>query len=344
MTPAFVMTYLLPLLIILIAFASLSGEKERGTLKLLLSQGVSKTSVVLGKIAGVWLSVGLFVLPLFLVGLGFVFSTNYQADDLSRYALIFLTYLLYFGVFINVSVLFSAFSKNSNVALVGLIGFWITSCLLIPKFTANLSKYLHPTPNAVEYQASLKESLEKGLDGHNPYNEFAKAFEDSVLKANKVDSIQKLPFNYSGLIMQAGEEHERFVYDKHVQQLNDVYLAQLQMHQISAIFSPTVLTKMLSMQFAHTDLQAHFHFAKKAEDYRIDLVRQLNGNLQNNSKYGDWDYAAKPEFFKNTVKFEYVPTSLAETIQVAVSGLLFLMLWFLASLGITTAMATKLNV
>lgn len=344
MTPAFVMTYLLPLLIILIAFSSLSAEKERGTLKLLLSQGVSKTSVVVGKIAGVWLSVGLLILPLFLLGLGFVFTTNYQADDLSRYALIFLTYLLYFGIFINVSVLFSAFSKNSNVALVGLIGFWITSCLLVPKFTANLSKYLHPTPNAVEYQASLKESLEKGLDGHNPYNEFAKAFEDSVLKANKVDSIQKLPFNYSGLIMQAGEEHERFVYDKHVQQLNDVYLAQLQMHQISAIFSPTVLTKMLSMQFAHTDLQAHFHFAKKAEDYRIDLVRQLNGHLQNNSKYGDWDYAAKPEFFKNTVKFEYVPTSLAETIQVALSGLLFLMLWFLASLGITTAMATKLNV
>ncbi len=344
MTPSFIMTYLLPLLIILISFSSLSGEKEKGTLKLLLSQGVSKTSVILGKIVGVWLSVGLLLLPLFLVGLGVIFTTNYQAEDLSRYALIFLTYLLYFGVFINISVLFSSFAKSSTIALVGLIGCWIVSCLLVPKLTSNLSKYLHPTPSAMEYQASLKESLEKGLDGHNPYNEFAKAFQDSVLKANQVDSIQKLPFNYSGLIMQAGEEHERFVYDKHVQQLNNIYLAQLQTHQASAIFSPTVLTKILTMQFARTDMQTHFHFAKKAEDYRIALVRQLNGNLQNNSKYGDWDYAAKPDFFKNTVKFEYVPPSLGETMQTAMSSLLCLTLWFALSLGVAIGITTKLKV
>jgi len=344
MTPAFVMIYLLPLLIILIAFSSLSGEKERGTLKLLLSQGISKTSLILGKIAGIWLSVGLLILPLFLLGLAFILTTNYQSEDLSRYGLIFLICLLYFGVFVNVSVLFSSFAKNSNAALVGLIGFWIVSCLIIPKFTSNLSKYLYPTPSAMEYQASLKDSLEKGLDGHNPYNEFAKVFEDSVLKANKVDSIQKLPFNYSGLIMQAGEQHERVVYDKHLQQLNDIYLAQLKMHQSSAVLSPTVLAKMLTMQFAKTDLQTHFHFAKKAEDYRIALVSQLNGDLQNNSKFGDWDYAAKPDFFKNTVKFEYVPISLGETMQSAASGLLFLIAWFAASLIAVMMFANKITV
>ncbi len=345
MTPAFVMTYLIPLLIILIGFSSLSGEKERGTLKLLLSQGLSKTTLVLGKIIGIWLSVGLLVMPLFLIGLFVLFTTNYQAEDLSRYGLIVMTYLLYFGVFINLSVLFSAFSKNSNVALVGLIGFWITSCLVVPKFTANLSKYLYPTPTATKYQASLKESLEKGIDGHNPYNEFAKAFQDSVLKANKVDSIHQLPFNYWGLVMQAGEEHERVVYDKHVQMLNDIYLAQLRLHRIGSMFSPTSLNKMLTMQLAKTDLQAHFHFAKKAEDYRIALVGQMNKEIEVNSKYDDWDYIpADPKFFEKSIKFDYQPISLAETMQQASSSLLLLTCWFVITFGITAFLGKKISV
>jgi ABC-2 type transport system permease protein len=215
----------------------------------------------------------------------------------------------------------------------------------VPKFTANLSKYLYPTPTATEYQASLKESLEKGIDGHNPYNEFAKAFEDSVLKANKVDSLHQLPFNYWGLVMQAGEEHERVVYDKHVQMLNNTYLAQLRLHKVGAVFSPTSLTKMLTMQFAKTDLQAHFHFAKKAEDYRIALVGQMNKEIEVNSKYDDWDYIpSDPKFFEKSVKFEYQPITLTETMQFATNNLLLLGFWFGITLGVTAFLGKKINI
>lgn len=333
LTPAFVFTYLVPLLIILVSFGAFTTEKENGTLQLLLSQGVLKFQLGLGKISGIWLLMLAMLVPIFLLGLVFILISDFQADDLLRYALLISTLLLYYGIFVHLSVAVSAWAKNSNVALVSLLGFWIVSALLVPKFTSNLSKILHPTPSALEYQATIKENLEKGVDGHNPFSERSKTFEDSVLQANKVDSIHKLPFNYSGLIMQAGEEHETVVYANAMKKLNDVYFAQLQTHRASAFLSPTILVKMLSMQIAKTDLQTHYEFSQQAEKYRIALVRDLNYELKDNSKYGDWDYIpADKDFFKKNIKFEYKPITIADTLQNTWASFLFLIVWFTVSL------------
>ena len=333
LTPAFVFTYLVPLLIILVSFGTFTTEKENGTLQLLLSQGVSKLQLGMGKVTGIWLLMLGMLVPIFLIGLVFIFMSDFQADDLLRYALLITTLLLYYGVFIHLSVAVSAWAKSSNVALVGLLGFWIVAALLVPKFTSNLSKMLHPAPSALEYQAEIKENLEKGVDGHNPFSEKSKIFEDSVLKANKVDSIHKLPFNYAGLIMQAGEEHETVVYAKAMKKLNDIYFAQLQTHRASAFLSPTILVKMLSMQIAKTDLQTHYEFSQQAEKYRIDLVRDLNYELKDNSKYGDWDYIPEDkDFFKKNIKFEYKPLSMADTLKNSWANLLILTTWFAISL------------
>lgn len=333
LTPAFVFTYLVPLLIILVSFGTFTTEKENGTLQLLLSQGISKFQLGLGKITGIWLLMLAMLVPIFLLGFVFILISDFQADDLLRYALLITTLLFYYGIFVNLSVAFSAWAKSSNVALVSLLGFWIVSTLLVPKFTSNLSKMLHPAPSPLEYQAEIRENLEKGVDGHNPFSEKSKIFEDSVLKANKVDSIHKLPFNYSGLIMQAGEEHETVVYAKAMKRLNDIYFAQLQTHQASAFLSPTILVKMLSMQLAKTDLQTHYEFSQQAESYRIALVRDLNYELKDKSKYGDWDYIPKDKnFFKKNIKFEYKSMTIADTLQNAWTSLLFLIVWFTVSL------------
>jgi ABC-2 type transport system permease protein len=345
LTPAFVLIYLLPLLIILVAYGSVSGERESGTLRLVLSQGISKAQLALGKIAGIWLLVLLLVIPIFLFGLFFILSTaSYQTEDLWRYGLMVLAFLLYFGVFVHVAVLVSTLAKSSNLSLLVLLFFWLVSAFMVPKFTANLSQYLHPTPDAITYQEELKEDLENGIDGHNPFNEVAKIFQDSVLLAHGVDSVQKLPFNYSGLVMQAGEEHERKVYDKHLNDLNDIYVAQLKTHEASAFLSPTVLTKMLSMQFAKTDLKAHFHFARQAEDYRINLVRDLNYDIKDNGSYGDWSYKVEQDFFKNTVRFDYTPITFSETWRAASGGMVFLSVWFLISFVFSLLAASRTKV
>jgi ABC-2 type transport system permease protein len=345
LTPTFVLLYLVPLLIIMVAYGSFSGEKENGTLGLLLSHGISRRQLALGKIAGTWLVLLLLTAPVFGIGLLFLgTSTGVSTEEFSRYGLIVLTFLLYFGIFIHVSVLVSALARRSGLALIGLLGFWIVSCLLVPRATTNLAKGLYPSPSAVAYNKALKADLESGVDGHAPYSEFSKKFEQATLEQYGVDSVHQLPFNYWGLLMQEGEKHEKVVYDKHMRAIHDLYRNQLAVHRASAFLSPTILARMLSMSFARTDLEAHFHFQQEAEDYRIRLVGDLNDDLRDNFAYDDWDTKRDNAFFKTNVRFDYRPLPLATTVQQAQANFWRLGLWFAASLLLALLAAARMPI
>ncbi|MBC7922990.1 MAG: DUF3526 domain-containing protein [Ferruginibacter sp.] len=344
LTPAFVLIYLVPLLIVLMAFGAFTSEKESGNLRLVLSQGLSRRTWLLGKLAGVWLVLLTLVVPLFLIGLLFLAaSPGADGGEFARFGLLALVLLLYFAVFVNVSVGVSAWAANSNGSLVLLLGFWMLSTLVLPKATTNLARRLYPAPSALAYQAALEKDLKNGVDGHDSANEFSKKFERETLAKYGVDSVSQLPFNYWGLAMQAGEEHEEHVFDKHTRAIQDLYRRQLAVHQASAFLSPTILTRLLSMSLARTDLEAHYHFQQEAENYRIRLVRDLNYELKDHSKYDDWEYQVNNDFFRKTARFDYQPVTLAYTTGQTAGKLVFLLGWVLVSLAGAWWAAAKLN-
>jgi ABC-2 type transport system permease protein len=329
LTPIFILIYLIPLFIILVSFRSFAIEKERGTFRLLLSMGVSKFKVVLGKVCGLWFLVLVVMLPVFMLGAIFISTFSVSSDELLRYSIILIVLVIYYGIFINISVAFSVVEKNSNMVLLGLLGFWTLSTFLIPKLASNISANLNPAPSPIELQKYLGYAIANGIDGHDPVSLYAKTFQDSVLRVHNVDSVHKLPFNFSGLLMQAGEEHQTLIYARVFSRLNEIYTAQLNTQKLFSFLSPSILARMLSMKFAKTDLYAHNDFARQAEAYRIDLVRDLNHDLMLNADYGQVDYVPQnTDFFKTTKKFVYQPVSFLQTLLVATSDLFFLIFWY----------------
>lgn len=338
LTPAFVLVYLVPLLIVLIGFSRISAEHESGMWRMMLSQGTSARQLVWGKIMGMWGLLFAFLAPVFLLSFAFLaFAEGTLPDDFARFGLICAVLLLYYGVFIHVSLGMSAWVRRSNVALVALLGFWIASTLLVPRLSVNLAEYLHPVPSYAAYQKALREDLEKGVDGHDPYNEYSQKLEAEMLAKHGVDSVQKLPFNWWGFVMQKGEEHEKVVYDKHVNALQDLYRKQLAVHEAGSLLSPTTLVRNLSMTFARTDLEAHHDFKAKAEQYRIQLVGDLNKDLEVNSSYNDWDYESDEAFFAQTARFDYHAPALSDTWLTALRPMWLLVAWFALSLLVVSA-------
>ena len=63
LSSALVLQILMPLLIIFLAYASFTKEKERGTLRLLISQGVTLSSIAWGKIMAYFLILLVILLP-----------------------------------------------------------------------------------------------------------------------------------------------------------------------------------------------------------------------------------------------------------------------------------------
>ena len=125
LTVAFVLQTLVPLLLIFLCFGAFTEEREAGTLRLLLSQGVTLRQVAWGKIAGYSWAAALVVAPaLGLAGALLLCgeATASSPDRWARLALFGLGYAVYFFVIIVGAVVVSARQAQSRAALVTLLG------------------------------------------------------------------------------------------------------------------------------------------------------------------------------------------------------------------------------
>ncbi|MFM7486635.1 MAG: ABC transporter permease [Cytophagales bacterium] len=345
LTPDFVLIFIVPLFIILIGFNAFTRERESGTLRLLKSQGVSTWKLTMGKWLGIFLPVLLIAIPVYVLAALFLANIkDYGQFSLWALTLLFGVYLIYYAVFINITLFVSSLFRKSNLAFVTLLGIWMVSCLAMPKISTAIADKLYPYPTQVEFEEQIAVDKKKGLDGHNPWNTEAKKLEEETLKKYGVDSVQQLPFNWDGFLMQEGEKHTADIYFKHYQLLKDTYVNQTNVYRSTAALSPFLPTRFLSMAICRTDYTSHWDFANAAENYRIELVGKMNGHMMNNSKTGDWDYLADDKLWSSVPDFQYEPASYTTVIRQNTSNLITLLAWlslsFAALYGAVTRMKT----
>ncbi|MBK8425276.1 MAG: DUF3526 domain-containing protein [Lewinellaceae bacterium] len=185
------------------------------------------------------------------------------------------------------------------MALLGSLGYGYWSVSVVPKAAVNLAKQLHPAPTRQAYNTAIKEDLEEGVDGHDPADAFTEKLEKETLAKYGVDSVQNRLSTGTDSSCKR-EKNTRRCFPKHKSELLKVYQQQRQVHQAAAVVSPFVLTGILSQRLAGTDVDVYFDFLAAAERYRVQLVGELNADLTNNFKYGDWDGKRGKAFLPTT--------------------------------------------
>lgn len=334
LTPSFIFAFLFPIFIILIGFRLISAEKESGMYRFLMSQGVKRKHLLFGKALGLWSIVLFLFFPFLAIGSVTLIFASAGAADLLRFFILSLLWLLYFGVFVHVSVGVSAISKSSGSSMVILLSLWILSTLLVPRLITNLASEIHAVPSTTEFRQAVQADLQLGIDGHNPLNEHRAAFRDSVLNAHGVNDTADLPFNFRGLILQESEEFEKKVYDYHMAIVEKIHQKQIQLFTFSSAFSPTTATRLSSMAIAGTDIHYFNHFSRAAEAYRINLMKELNMDLKINA-VGDRaaGYTAGSDFFAQNVSFSYEKPDRLLLTNRQLFPLLLSVFWFVISIG-----------
>ncbi len=144
---AFIVGTVLSLLALIFTFSTVTGEKESGTLRLIVAGSIPRWKVIFSKMVGSFL---VFLVPVLLsVLVGLLFLNSSEALSLSgRYfGMVFLvlliTVLFLFCVF-NLGILVSVLTHRTIVSMIGVLFAWVLLALVIPKMSPMIAQVVQP--------------------------------------------------------------------------------------------------------------------------------------------------------------------------------------------------------
>jgi ABC-2 type transport system permease protein len=333
LAPALVCQLLIPLLVILFTFNSITAEKKQGTYALLLVQGLTVRQLIFGKVAAAWLLFSLYF-TVYLLGTAmsawWVLQQPVSAS-LAVFGFLWLTYILYYAIWSLLGVVVSAVARNTGQAIALLLLLWIATSIILPKAGANIAAKTWPIGSNYTFKKQIAYDIENGLTGHDSRSSRARRIADSLLKAHRADSLQHLPFNFEGYIMQQGEAYSSKVYDVHFQKIFLALRQQGNFQSWLSIASPFTAVSNISMAACNSSIEAEIDFQQQAEQYRRSFVQQMNEDMMYNSAYGDWEhYKVREQQYRQTNDFTATQQPLRWRLRFAAKDMLCLCIWLSA--------------
>ncbi|MXP25590.1 DUF3526 domain-containing protein [Altererythrobacter indicus] len=273
LTPAFVLQTLAPLLLIFLGFASISRERERGTLRLMAAQGVAARQVMLGKLLAHGVIALIIGLPAFLVLSGFAATGAAGWATVLPMIAGYAAWLLLWAV---LSVVVSGLFHRSRDALAILIGVWMVGVILLPRVLPVMAEQRTQLDTNIETEIALHRKLADIGDSHDPEDPYFNDFREQVLDEYGVESIEDLPVQYAGLVSIEGERLTTGIYADSAARSSARENAQNALVHDFSIISPLIAIRQLSMTLAGSDLASHYDFLQQTEAFRYNFVQRLN--------------------------------------------------------------------
>ncbi|NAS12180.1 DUF3526 domain-containing protein [Poritiphilus flavus] len=313
---AFVIVYLLPLLIIAFSYDVLSAERESGSLRLLAAQPIRIQSWVLQKLGlrFFWLSIlviGSLTIIFFAVGLNpFTEMTGF----LGLLGLIITYMLFWFALAFLINLWVGTSAKNA----VALLGLWVVFVLLAPSMLNQLGNTLYPMPSRtlmINQMRDLKAEVTKKQD--EILDNFLRDHPEYAIN----DTTQYRGFYHRYMASQKLVKEE-------LAPVVDKFEGQLQKQQdwIGRFkwVSPAIIVQESLNQMAGTSTRDYENFRKQVVGFASDWRQHFMPFLYNNQDFSQKDYPNLPKFQfeqRSSASFGVIPVLLL--IAIALFGLGF---------------------
>jgi len=151
----FVVTILMSLVALIFAYDAVSGEKEDGTLKLMLANGLARPKVILAKIVGGGLTLLVPYAMSLIVGLLVILlhpGVGWGAANWGALGLITIGTVLYVMLFYALGVLISARHHASSSSIMTSLLVWVVLVLVVPSLSPYIASFLSPTPSRIQVE------------------------------------------------------------------------------------------------------------------------------------------------------------------------------------------------
>ena len=291
---SFIVKIVLSLFAILFTFDAIVGEKERGTLKLALSNAVPRYRLILGKAVGGFISLILpLVIPLLL---GLIILVAYPGiyltgDDWARVGLIFLLYLLYLSVFFTLGLFVSTRTHRSSTSLLVLLFIWVTFVTVIPKASVMLAGWINPIPSVHEVTAE-KDAFLQEIQGEAPGK-----VNDWVEK-NPPDDTPEWQEKFRKFLEDIQQELTASIDEKNAS-LEAAYQEKRRKQENLAVnlsrLSPASSMMFGAMSLSRTGINEHERFLNTVKNYKPDFTKWVNARMMRSLNFEQGGQQPKPE-------------------------------------------------
>ena len=251
-----IISIVLSFLALVFTFDAISGEVERGTLRLTLSNSVARGTVLAGKFLSILMSLGVVLLIGMLMNLLLLSGTlQLNGQEWGRIVGVSVVSLMYLSIFIALGLFVSSLTNRSATSLVILLLLWVIWVLLIPAtfgtILSGLNQPLSTQDHSAQRSSQRKEITERyearGLYDHVP-TRVRPPTDATLLWAQFLN-----------------EERQADI------RLNKEFLTT-RIHQIQIArefnrISPTAIVQYAVESLAGTGFQRHLDFLKNAERY-----------------------------------------------------------------------------
>lgn len=156
---AMIFKMVIGVLALLVSFDVISGEREQGTLKLMLSGEVHRWRMLLGKILGGLVTLSAPVAIMLVTAVIILISSPRIAlsgSEWCRLGFMFVVSLAFTSAMYLVGLLFSCLAKKSSLSMAFGLFVWIVFVIVVPNTSAQLATQMRPVQPQEQRESSMR--------------------------------------------------------------------------------------------------------------------------------------------------------------------------------------------
>ena len=317
-----IISVILSLVAVLFTFDAISSEQERGTLRLTLSNSISRGTVLVSKFLAALITISILFLIAALINLFLLYTSGsvlLGPSEWGRLGVIVLIAFVYVSIFLALGLLISSRVSNSSTSLTILLLIWTVWVVLLPSTLGAITSGLQPTMTSAE----LADRWQRVNNNLNAEYNHRQHLDD--IPSREIPATEETLF-WSKYITEYAKRKEK-VNEEHL----NAQIAQIQLARSITRISPASSVRYAIESLAGTGFSRHVQFLAQvrryADEFGAFLIETDRTDPESPHAIGPREGTSqKPVSFKSIPKFED-RISLSGVYTAAATDMLLLLLF-----------------
>ena len=338
----FLVQMVISLVGLLFAADAVSGEKESGTLRAMLSNRLPRDTILVGKLSGGSLALWIPLILAFLLGIMMLLVGSFplfSGDTPMRLLIIFLSTSLFILTYYTIGMAISTSSSKTRTSVVSILLIWAFFQLIMPKLGDMLAALVYPV--RTETEVSLEKSLLAKSVDYETAKELGRQYDNvfSGAREGAADDPASPERKKWDTLKADIEQRTRERKSQQISSIDETYRQQKQRQQNLAVnlslVSPSAAFARFISDVCQTGEMERKNYIDAVKAHQKALDNELFNKVKRTvmiSPRGQTmlGFSVQAVDFQKLPKFSIAPSSLTETFKENWRSLVSLAFWLVA--------------